>query len=221
MLSVETQYKLRELFQTLGNYELSIEALRQHLASLPEFEPYSAFLRLDRSCSKCIRAQDILMFLQENNGAQYHQKDCEFIINYFDIDKDGALSYAEFLQMVLPCDNLVLRSEASQRQTGLYNPMAGRLSQVVERGLCDFIEREIILHLKIESIKNQLLMRFDWNPNVAFQSCDANHEGFITYKSLQIFLRLNGYFAPDEEILAIVRRIDADADQRINFQEFC
>ena len=104
---------MRELFETLGNYELSIEALRQSLSSLLEFEPYSAFLRLDRHNKKCINSHDIWIFLQENQRSQYLQKDCDFILNYFDIDKDGALSYAEFMQLVLPCDNLLLRSEAS------------------------------------------------------------------------------------------------------------
>jgi len=32
---------------------------------------------------------------------------------------------------------------------------------------------------------------------------------------------LNGHNAADSELIAIVRRVDADADQRINFEEFC
>lgn len=55
--------------------------------------------------------------------------------------------------MVLPCDNLHLRSEASQRMSGKYDPRMGRLPPSVERGLTDLLEREINLHLKTESIK--------------------------------------------------------------------
>ena len=113
MLSVETQYNLREFFQTLGDYELSIEHLRQKLASNPDFEPYGAFLRLDKSNSKTLSGEEILSFLHENQRPHYTLRDCQFVINYFDIDQDGALSYTEFMQMVLPCDNLDLRSEAS------------------------------------------------------------------------------------------------------------
>ena len=40
-------------------------------------------------------------------------------------------------------------------------------------------------------------------------------------RNLQSFLRMNGHFASDEEIIAIVRRLDADADQIIKYQEFC
>jgi len=59
MLSVETQYNLREFFQTLGDYELSIEQLRQVLASNLDFEPYACFLRLDRSMNKSIGPEEI------------------------------------------------------------------------------------------------------------------------------------------------------------------
>ena len=48
MLSVETQTRIRDFLKAIGDYELSIESLRQTLASYRHFEPYSAFLRLDR-----------------------------------------------------------------------------------------------------------------------------------------------------------------------------
>jgi Ca2+-binding EF-hand superfamily protein len=139
-------------------------------------------------------------------------RDCQYIINYFDIDGDGALSYTEFMQMILPCDNLHLRSEASQRMTGKYDPRMGRLAPSVERSLTDFLEREINLHLKTEGIKVNMKGRYDWNLNAAFSCCDTTQEGYLNGRNIQTFLRLNGHFASDEEIIAIVRRMDADAD---------
>ena len=49
MLSVETQTKIRDFLKAIADYELSIESLRQTLSSFRHFEPYSAFLRLDRA----------------------------------------------------------------------------------------------------------------------------------------------------------------------------
>ena len=115
MLTPETSFKLREFFQTIGEFELQIEAQRQRIASIFEFEPYSAFMRLDRTGTKAITAIDIATFLQENGRPQYSAKDCEPVITYFDVDEDRCLSYQEFMQMVLPCDNLVLRADAAQR----------------------------------------------------------------------------------------------------------
>ena len=115
MLSVETQTKIRDFLKAIGDYELSIEGLRQNLASILQFEPYSSFLRIDRQNQRCITSESIRGFLNENNRNNYSVRDCDYLIKYFDIDCDGVLNYTEFMQMVLPCDNLLLRSEASQR----------------------------------------------------------------------------------------------------------
>lgn len=42
----------------------------------------------------------------------------------------------------------------------------------------------------------------------------------MNHRNILAFLRINGYYATDEEIIAIVRRLDEDADQRVNFSEF-
>lgn len=63
--------------------------------------------------------------------------------------------------------------------------------------------------------------RFDWDLNAAFSAVDTTREGFLNSRNIQSFLRQNGHFATDEEIIAIVRRLDADADQIIKFPEFC
>jgi hypothetical protein len=49
MLGVESQYKLKEFFQTVAEQELSVERQRQHLATLSDFEPFAAFTRFDRN----------------------------------------------------------------------------------------------------------------------------------------------------------------------------
>jgi hypothetical protein len=48
MISYDTKLKLKDLFVCLADEELGIEKLRQVLASIKEFEPYSAFKRIDR-----------------------------------------------------------------------------------------------------------------------------------------------------------------------------
>jgi hypothetical protein len=60
----------------------------------------------------------------------------------------------------------------------------GRLAPSVERGLTDFLEREINLHLKTESIKIQMKGRYDWNLNAAFNCCDVTQEGFLNGRNI-------------------------------------
>lgn len=42
----------------------------------------------------------------------------------------------------------------------------------------------------------------------------------MTSRNIQSFLRLNGFYATDSEIVAIIRRLDVDADQKITYDEF-
>lgn len=124
----------------------------------------------------------------DNGIRQFTVKDCELLLNYFDVDQDGQLSYTEFMQMVLPCDNLVLRSEASQREP-LGLDASGQLGQQVERLLAQFFEQEVDLHVKMDQLKAQMHGRFDWSISNIFNCLDATHEGFLSYSNIQMFLR--------------------------------
>jgi hypothetical protein len=59
-----TRSKLGELLLTLAEDELIIEQQRQMLAQLKEFEPYSAFTRLDRENKGTVNAKDIQAFIK-------------------------------------------------------------------------------------------------------------------------------------------------------------
>jgi hypothetical protein len=59
-----TKSKLGELFLTVAEEEIQIEKLRQNLAGLKEFEPYSAFTRLDRDQKNSINGKDIAHFIK-------------------------------------------------------------------------------------------------------------------------------------------------------------
>jgi hypothetical protein len=42
----------------------------------------------------------------------------------------------------------------------------------------------------------------------------------LNHRNIQQFLRLNGFYATDNEIVAIIRRLDVDADQKITYDEW-
>ena len=48
---------------------------------------------------------------------QFSERDCQYVITYFDTDVDNALSYKECMEVMLPCDDLYLRSEVTQRHS--------------------------------------------------------------------------------------------------------
>lgn len=64
MLGLESQYRLRDFFQKMASLELAIEKQRQRLASVPDFEPYAAFCRINRRCNKQITCNELNNFLK-------------------------------------------------------------------------------------------------------------------------------------------------------------
>ena len=48
----------------------------------------------------------------KDNGSSAGIGDCAKLVRFFDSDEDGIMSYADFVQMVLPCDNNMLRAQA-------------------------------------------------------------------------------------------------------------
>ena len=55
----------------------------------------------------------------------------------------------------------------------------------------------------------------------AFQTVDNRGEGHLNYNNIMNFCRMNSFRASESEVIAIVRRLDIDADQMITFNEFC
>ena len=54
----------------------------------------------------------------------------------------------------------------------------------------------------------------------AFEAIDDWKYGYIDKKNLKSFLRKHNYVASTTECMAIIRRLDLDADARISRQEF-
>ena len=54
------------------------------------------FQRLDRNGDARISAIEIYSYLRECEGSSLvSMRDCQMVIEYFDIDRDGSLSYQE------------------------------------------------------------------------------------------------------------------------------
>jgi hypothetical protein len=64
MIGIETQYKLKEFFQTQAEQEILVERQRQSLARHPDFEPFATFTRLDRDANSRINSYEIYNFLR-------------------------------------------------------------------------------------------------------------------------------------------------------------
>ena len=113
LLSEKTKKLLKKLLLKIAKNELELELKRQYLASNEHMEPYALFTRIDRNADGFISPMELLHFLRDNNVHDMTEADCYYMVKFFDADEDGRLHFPDFMQMVLPCDNNVLRSTAT------------------------------------------------------------------------------------------------------------
>lgn len=69
-------------------------------------------------------------------------------------------------------------------------------------------------------MKRELEVQYDYSPFAAFRSVDRYNSGRIDTVNTGSFLRQNGHYASELELLAIIRRIDTDGDAVIVYSEF-
>ena len=62
MFGHESKLKVKEILVYTAEQEIAIEKHRQILAAMRDFEPYSAFRRLDREDQGSIDAKDLCQF---------------------------------------------------------------------------------------------------------------------------------------------------------------
>ena len=157
--------------------------------------------------------------IRDNNVHDMTEADCYYLVKFFDSDEDGRLHYPDFMQMILPCDNNMLRSKATQRPNGQINP-GDFLTLDVERDLTNLLVSEIELHRASEKLKQQLESQLDYSVEGIYQVVDDWRYGYIDIRNLYRFFKNNRSKATEEDCIAIIRRLDLDADSKLSKEEF-
>jgi Ca2+-binding EF-hand superfamily protein len=218
MLGVQTEIKLANLFKTVADGEKQVEVTRQVLAEQRDFEPYTAFKRIDRLSNGYLGIYDLHKFLREND-IYVTERDVKNLIKLYDSNADDRLSYTDFLNLVLPNTSPALRKICTQRSSyyvSKYEP----LPYEAEWALARVINKEIDFFRKIELLKEDLVSRYDFTTLDAFKIIDADRLGYINHDSIYYFLKRNGMFVTDDDVLAILREIDIDGTGRITYADF-
>lgn len=115
MLSLESERRLKSLLVAVGDGERNLELSRQLLCRIPDFAPLSAHERLDRDSTGNLSSAEILAFLRENGINHVLDSEARDLIAFFDNNNSGRLSSSEFTQMLLPCEDNLLRSTTQGR----------------------------------------------------------------------------------------------------------
>ena len=186
---------------------------------MEDFEPYTAFKRIDRGNTGFIDKTSLCQFERENGFRELEPNDFLTVIRYFDLDTDKKLNYHDFLQMLLPCEDTYLRAAATQRPS-MGIPACESLPMRVERALSQLIFKEVRFQLKSDEMKRNIENCYDFSIQKAFAAIDDWSYSYIDQHNLNRFLKSTGHYATKKDIVCILRRLDLDGDAKINFVEF-
>ena len=161
-----------------------------------------------------------LLFNCRDNGVEEAtEADTYYIVKYFDSNGDDCLEYEDILQMFMPCDDQYLRAAMAQRS--IYEvPKQEMLDPEIEQELTRLFEKEIAYNRVTEELKQRIDSTKNFNAAKAFNAVDDWAYGFIDKTNLKSFMRKHQYLATTAEAIAIIRRMDLDADARLSKQEF-
>jgi Ca2+-binding EF-hand superfamily protein len=101
VFGVETQVRMNRVFRLHLDAERLAESLRQRLSRIPSFNLYDAFKAVDKSNDGVITLDEFRSILQDH-GLYATTKDLESLMDRYDKDRDGRVSYSEFVQEVRP-----------------------------------------------------------------------------------------------------------------------
>jgi Ca2+-binding EF-hand superfamily protein len=219
MLGYESERRLTNLLVAVGDGERDLEGARQRLCSIRDFATHSAFERIDRDVTGSITSIELINFLRDNSVYHVAESEMYNLVCFFDSDGNRRLQYQEFIQMLLPCEDNLLRNMTLDRPSRRIARFE-HLPRDIELAMVNVIEKEIDLQRKLEVLKRELQVQYDYSPLAAFRSVDRYNSGLMTTVNTGAFLRQNGHYASEMELLAIIRRVDTDGDASVDYKEF-
>jgi hypothetical protein len=119
----------------------------------------------------------------------------------------------------LPNTSPALRKLATSRAS-YYVAKFESLPYETEWALARVLSKEIDFFRKIELLKEDLVSRYDFTTLDAFKSIDVDRFGWINHDSIYFFLKRNHYYVSDDDVMAILRRIDLDGLGKITYADF-
>ena len=93
------------------------------------------------------------------------------------------------------------------------------LPRDIEMCCTAILEKEIELQRKLEVLKREIQVQYDYSTSGCFRSVDRYNQKVIDTVQLGTFLRTHGHYTNEMELIAIIRRIDTNSDASIDYSE--
>ena len=181
---------------------------RKCLSDSLEFDPHQIYKILDKDYKNRIDICNIIDFL---NYKEIYANECEIslLIFFYDQDNDGSLSYPEFLNLIQSEKSIIKTNRNSNIKELPYN---------IEYSLGNLLEKEIELSRQLIPLLEELRNRNDFNIHNIFHLIKGYSS--ITPQNLRDFLLKNKADFIQDDVKAIMKRLDINHDGRIDLCEF-
>ena len=209
------------VFRTVALEESDIERLRQVFAHMREFtaNQRGLFDQFDTDKKGKITPEEIVSFLTSNLVKGQNVNTAKGIIAEFDSTQDGTLNYDEFLNVFMPAADYGVRGlefypdprGPAANRDGLPSSVPAMAARILERETL-FLQRRGEARGGVAGANEEALT------DVFLQISRGRPE--ISMTDLIWFCDRYGFQPTTEDLEAILRRCDHDADRALSFEEF-
>lgn len=217
MISIETQARVAKIFLTLAQGEHCVENNRRTLSDKFDFDNFQIFKNLDAENKDHINSSNIINYLC-SRGIRISQEEAQFLILFYDQNSNGVLSYPEFVKMVTSncgfCSGRGSYTGRSPCCTIVINP----LSPEIDCALKDLLDKELCLIRTLTNLICELRTRSDYSVEAIYNL--MNYYDGINRDSLRRFLLTNYADYTEIDLDNIIKRLDFNKDNRVDFVEF-
>ena len=221
MLSRETEQKLVELFITISTGEEKINKLKQNILTKYNINPLQLFFKMDIKNTGFLSKNDLASYLKFFS-IDFIPRDIHYIFYFYDKDNDNALSFYEFLDLVISDSNYLYKKSYKKKYRHNkfdQNEINGEIDINIEKNVLQIFMEEIEL---ARNLNDLILYLKDCND---FEVQDVFYEiksySYITNDSLKAFFDRNEVTYNDKFIKNIFNRFDIkEINGKISYNKF-
>ena len=208
MFSEDTRAILARILLALAEGERKVEDARKEICHEDSYDIQAIFRVLDNNGDNFITPKDIQKYLN-SFGLEVNLIEVKLLILFYDQDHDLTLTYGEIFKIIHPGKEFP--------RIPKYRPDE-ELNVRVNRKLYNLLEQEILMARIVLSLLEEIKHKRDFNIHAAFH--ELKYYACITGDSINLFLRNCGMNPTAGDVRAIVKRLDINKDDIIDFCEF-
>ena len=208
MLSPDTQNLLARILLSLAEGERKVEDARKDISSEDDYDIQAIFRVLDNNEDNYITPKDIQKYLNDH-GLEVNFPEVKLLILFYDQDHDFSLTYGEIFKIVHPGKEFPKIPKYRNDE---------ELNAKVDAKLYNLLEKEILMARIVLALLDEIKHKRDFNIHSAFHA--LKYYACITGDSINMFLNNCGMKPTAGDVRAIVKRLDINKDEIIDFCEF-